>query len=151
MTEGADKQRIIGKPFEKGHSGNIKGRPKKEVCVTSWLKEYAGQLLSKPIDASKLTYAQAAALSAWKAAAKGELDNYNFIIERIEGKTTTTIDMTSKGNELKGTTVFQIINEETKNLVARIERGERTDLAIDNNLPAERGSLPEPTETPLPK
>ena len=137
--------------FKKGQSGNPSGRPKKEVCVTSWLKEYAGQQISKPIDASKLTYAQAAALSAWKAAAKGELDNYNFIIERIEGKTPTTIDMTSKGNELKGTTVFQIVNEETKNLVARIERGERTDLAIDNNLPAERGSLPEPTETPLPK
>ena len=129
MVEKLDKQTNLnrGNPnWKKGVSGNNAGRPKKEVCVTSWLKEYAGQLLSKPIDASKLTYAQAAALSAWKSAAKGELDNYNFIIERIEGKTTTTIDMTSKGNELKGTTVFQIVNEETKNLIARIERGERT-------------------------
>ena len=137
--------------FKKGQSGNPAGRPKKEVCVTSWLKEYASRGITEPADANKLTYAQAAALSMWKKAAKGELPEYSFIADRIDGKTTTTIDMTSKGNELKGTTVFQIVNEETKNLVARIERGERTDLAIDNNLPAERGGLPEPTETPLPK
>ncbi len=70
----------------KGISGNPNGKPKKEYCITSWLKEYSTQLISAPIDPKKLTYAQAAALSAWKAAAKGELDNYNFIIERIEGK-----------------------------------------------------------------
>lgn len=83
---------------------NPAGRPKKEVCVTSWLKEYASQLIAKPIDASKLTYAQAAALSAWKAAAKGELDKYNFIIERIEGKVVLqqAIDLTTKGKEING-------------------------------------------------
>jgi hypothetical protein len=73
-------------PFQKGISGNPKGRPRKEVCITSWLKEFADKSITAPIDAKNLTYAQAAALSAWKAAAKGELQEYNFIIERIEGR-----------------------------------------------------------------
>lgn len=149
MVKGADKQRIVGIPFKKGVSGNPKGRPKKDVCITSWLKEFANKSITAPIDAKNLTYAQAAALSAWKAAAKGELDNYNFIIERIEGKTLTTIDMTSKGNELKGTTIFQIVNEETKNLVARIESGERTNVEANLDIPAERPVLPEPHNTPV--
>ena len=105
MVEKLDKQTNLnrGNPnWKKGVSGNNAGRPKKEVCVTSWLKEYAGQQISKPIDASKLTYAQAAALSAWKAAAKGELDNYNFIIERIEGKITQKTDITTGGEKING-------------------------------------------------
>ena len=54
--------------------------------MTSWLKEYAGQKVTAPIDAKNLTYAQAAALSAWRSAAQGDLAEYNFIIDKIEGK-----------------------------------------------------------------
>ena len=97
----ADKHQIIGIPFQKGVSGNPKGRPRKEVCITTWLKEFADKSITAPIDAKNLTYAQAAALSAWKAAAKGDLPEYNFIIERIEGKSLTTVDVTSKGEALK--------------------------------------------------
>ena len=50
-------------------------------------------------------------------------------------------DLTSGGEPLKITPIYQIINIETQNVLTRIQNGERTDLAIDNNLPAERGSL----------
>lgn len=70
----------------KGVSGNPNGRAPKIVCVTSWLKEYADTKISLQLDVKTLTYAQAAALSAWRAAAKGDLPTYDFIINRIEGK-----------------------------------------------------------------
>lgn len=80
------------RPFKKGEaSGNPEGRPPKPVCVTSWLKEYADHKISEQIDPKTLTFAQAAALSAWKEAAKGDLSQYNFIIDRIEGKVTLPI------------------------------------------------------------
>ena len=89
-------------PFKKGASGNPNGKPAKPICVTSWLKEYANQRIVAKIDPATLTYAQAAALSAWKAAAKGDLAEYNFIIDRLEGKVVQQqqIDLTTKGKGL---------------------------------------------------
>jgi len=124
MSKNADKQRIIGIPFVKGVSGNPKGRPRKEVCITSWLKEFADKSISAPIDAKKLTYAQAAALSAWKSAAKGQLSEYTFIIERIEGKVTQGVDVTSKGNEIKPT--INVVSNTAKVLTEEIIAGEGT-------------------------
>ncbi len=90
------------RPWPVGNHANPNGRPKKEVCVTSWLKEYADKLISEAIDAKNLTYAQAAALSAWKAAAKGELAQYNNIVDRIEGKVGEKLDLTTKGEAING-------------------------------------------------
>ena len=86
--------------FHKGTSGNPNGSPKKEVCVTSWLKEYADQKIAQAVDVKELTYAQAAALKAWQQAAKGDLSQYNFIIDRIEGKVKEKHDISMSG-ELK--------------------------------------------------
>ena len=81
---------------------NAAGRPKKEVCVTSWLKEYADTLATKHLDPQTLTYAQLAALQQWRAAAKGDLASYNFIIDRIEGKVVQAqaVDITTKGKAI---------------------------------------------------
>ena len=142
-TKKADKQHVIGIPFQKGVSGNPKGRPRKEVCITTWLKEFADKSITAPIDARNLTYAQAAALSAWKAAAKGDLPEYNFIIERIEGKAISQIDVTSKGEQLKTNAVFNIVNPDTKILLARLESGEREPrLEPNTNLSSEPERLP---------
>jgi|ERR1035437_3620885 hypothetical protein len=133
--------------FKPGQTGNPNGRPKKQVCVTSWLKEYAATKITKQIDVKNLTYAQAAALSAWKAAAKGDLPEYNFIIERIEGKVINPIDMTSKGNEIKPANIFQIISEETKTILARIENGERTErLETNTDIQPEQPGIPRPDQ-----
>ena len=86
------KQGGFGKPFVKGTSGNPHGRPRLDVCVTTWLKQYADIKQSTKLDEKELTYAQAAALKAWQMAAKGELDSYNFIIDRIEGRVPQKIE-----------------------------------------------------------
>jgi hypothetical protein len=112
---------------------NLAGRPPKAVCITSWLKEYAAQQISTPIDPKNLTYAQAAALSAWKLAAKGELASYNFIIERIEGKVAQGVDVTSKGNELKASPIIQVVDVATRELYLN---GRRTLSEADNDLQA---------------
>ena len=100
MTKEIDKQSNLkrGNPaWVKGVSGNKNGRPKKVVCVTSWLKEYADKKISDSIDIKQLTYAQASALSAWKNAVKGGLAEYNFIIDRIEGKVKDKVEVSGEG------------------------------------------------------
>jgi hypothetical protein len=93
----------------------LNGRPKKEVCVTSWLKEYASSKITNPIEAKNLTFAQAAALQTWKAAAKGDLESYEFIINRIEGKLPLKVDsdikITQNMKELTDEQLIEIINE----------------------------------------
>ncbi len=115
-----------------GKSGNPNGKPKKEVCVTSWLKEYAEQGIAKPVDASKLTYAQAAALSIWKKAAKGELPEYNFIIERLEGKVPQAL-VGAGGGPIKSETTIKVISENAKKLTEEIIEGKGTEIAVPDN------------------
>ena len=50
-------------------------------------------------------------------------------------------DLTSGGEPLKITPIYQIINIETQNVLTRIQNGERTDVEANNNLPTERGGL----------
>ncbi len=91
--------------FKKGEIHNPNGRPKNEACITSCLREFAYQLLTMKVDASKLTFAQAAALKHWQQAVKGDLDTYKFIAERTEGKVGDSLDLTTKGESIKQTYV----------------------------------------------
>jgi hypothetical protein len=66
-SETTARQRGPGKPFEKGQSGNPGGRPRNEVSLTHWLREWGG-----------MTSAQAAELCATyakelRAAKSGEM------------------------------------------------------------------------------
>jgi hypothetical protein len=82
--------------YAKGESGNPGGKPPKAVCITSWLKEYADRNSTIQIDSKNLTFAQAAALSLWRNAAKGEVNSYNVIADRIEGKAMQAIELSGK-------------------------------------------------------
>jgi hypothetical protein len=60
------------------------------------------------------------------------------------------VDVTSKGNELKQTPIFNIINPDTRILLQRLESGEREPqlaggpprMELNNNIPQEPISLP---------
>jgi hypothetical protein len=112
---------------------NPNGRPPKLVCVTSWLKEYADKRISDNIDPKALTYAQLAALSAWRAAAKGDLSQYNFIIDRIEGKVTASVDVTSKGKEIQQAPVINVVSDNAKQLTEQILAGKGTECATPDH------------------
>ena len=75
---------------------NRNGRPIKNVCITSWLKEYADQKITKIVDTKTLTFAQASALNMWKEAVKGDLQKYEFIVNRIEGKIADKLEVEDK-------------------------------------------------------
>ena len=130
MAQEIEKQRLgsrgRGNPnWVKGVSGNKNGRPLKTVCITSWLKEYADKKISAPVDAENLTFAQAAALSAWKAAGKGFLPEYSFIIDRIEGRVTDKVDVTSGGQPIKAE--ITVVSEKAKKLTEEIQDGKGTE------------------------
>ena len=101
--------------WTKGVSGNAGGRPKKEICITSWLKEYATQKIKSVteiktmVTQGKLTYAQMAAMMAWNKAAQGDLDEYEFIINRIEGKLKDSVDLTMRNDNVEDLTTAELM------------------------------------------
>jgi phage terminase small subunit len=65
-------------------------------------------------------------------------------LNKMDGIYTERIDITSQGNELKPTVIFQVINIETQNNLTRIQNGERTEpLEINQCIPDEQRSLPQ--------
>lgn len=95
MSELVDKQRKNkkkqprGRGWPKGQSGNPKGRPRKEVCITSGLKEL---LLSVPPitdkngNANKRTGVELVTLAWLQGMLKGNPVLIKEALERIEGK-----------------------------------------------------------------
>lgn len=70
--------------WQKGQSGNPAGRPRKEDCITSLLKE---QLIQpKPLDSDGRTWAQCVVAALLQAATEGDVRAAGLILERTEGK-----------------------------------------------------------------
>jgi hypothetical protein len=82
--------------FQKGQSGNPKGRPK--VNLTSILREHLQKEV--PDDEAKRTYGEAIVDEAVKKAAAGDLKAIEMLWSRLEGKPEQTIELTS-GNYLR--------------------------------------------------
>lgn len=72
------------KPWQPGQSGNPKGRPKKNVCLTSLLKEELQKI--NPQDKQKRTWAQLIILATMKLALKGNAAALKEVWDRIDGK-----------------------------------------------------------------
>jgi len=93
--------------FPKGTSGNPKGRPKKENCLTSLLREllegdpnqvrkrWKGVKSGK----RKMTGAQNLAIALYNKAVAGDLKAIQMIYERTEGKVPQPLEHTGNGGE----------------------------------------------------
>ena len=91
-----DKQRdnnlggVTGKGWMPGQSGNPNGRPKKDVCITSLVKE----LLEQDAGEGK-TYAQLVAEAIVKLSttpdARGHVPTVKELLDRLEGKVTQPV------------------------------------------------------------
>ncbi len=67
----APPRRVVGRPFEKGVSGNPGGRPKKDRALTAALE----RVVSKTVLAEKV----------WEAALAGDTAMQRYIYDRIDG------------------------------------------------------------------
>lgn len=88
----APKRAATGKPFEKGQSGNPKGRPPKGQATADILRAI-GDL---KYQGGEVTFRERAARVLWEQAAKGDLHALQWIVERTEGKVPNTVE--AEGN-----------------------------------------------------
>ena len=84
MPDKQGKNRGESTRWQKGQSGNPAGRPRKEDCITSVLKEQLAEV--KPRDPHKRTWAQCVVAALLRAATAGNVRAAGLILERTEGK-----------------------------------------------------------------
>lgn len=82
-----DKKNMPGKNtrFKPGQSGNPKGRPKKELCVTDILREQS-KIRDVQTEEGKITRAEAIAKRLWLMAMEGDIAALKYIYDRLDGK-----------------------------------------------------------------
>lgn len=86
------------KPWKPGQSGNPKGRPRKNVCLTSLLKEEIKK--ANPQDKKKRTWAELIVIATMKLAIKGNPAALREVWDRIDGKAKDTVPNDDKPFQL---------------------------------------------------
>ena len=128
MTDSLDKQaENKGKPhrWQPGESGNPNGRPKKEACLTSLLKEELDRIPTieqDGFDGKGKTNAWWIIRKAVIEARSGDKAAREIAWERAEGKVTIQIG----GDEDKPIYVLSVPSEQGRKDVKRVMEGERT-------------------------
>lgn len=91
--------------FKKGETGNPNGRPKKDKCITDLI----GEILAQPCDyilpgvpIGQKTWAELLAWAILLSAVKGNTTSQTEILNRREGKVKDLVDLTTKGESIKG-------------------------------------------------
>ena len=102
-------------PFKKGQSGNPNGRPKGVLNSKTILERFLSieKKMQNPLNNTieNLSIAELLTLKQIANAMNGDLSAYKEIIDRLEGKSQSKVDVTTDGKEIKGT-VFQWGNEQ---------------------------------------
>lgn len=121
----AVKQRVIGKPFEKGKSGNPGGRPPKLNCVTTCLAE----LLAGDPDKVKAkwnkqgqTGAMMVAVALLAKMKHGDTAAIHEGLDRVQGKVTDHTDVTTNGESLNKP-VVEVVSVQAKEATEAIISG----------------------------
>jgi hypothetical protein len=79
-------------PFQKGQSGNPAGRPRNEQTITTVLRRL---LLEKEDGKAR---AEHVAISLIRLARAGDVNAIKLVFERIDGKVTEPVDVTTDGH-----------------------------------------------------
>ncbi len=90
LKQGFQKGNKHGNRWKLGESGNPEGRPKKENCITSLMKNdmesIPALLPDRSINKQKLNWAQIIKNTLMFAAASGQADFMRMVLNRLEGK-----------------------------------------------------------------
>lgn len=95
--------RLKGKGWKPGQSGNPKGRPKKEICITSLVKEHlekeakqhGRELLNE--DGTKKTWSQIVAEALVAHFIKGNPTAIKEVLDRVDGKVPDKLEASGPG------------------------------------------------------
>ena len=98
-SKGGTPQNLI--PFKKGQSGNPKGRPKKLPQLDKLLDQVLGVENNEKSEAEKILR------SLLTRAKKGDVRAAEILLDRAYGKPKQAIDLTTNGESIHTTVVFQ--------------------------------------------
>ena len=156
MTTQSDKQQSLGnlQPkkylWEKGKSGNPSGRPKKEKCLVNIIEQYLNMTPEQLANENKKPNLDI----GHHIAIKYVLDchqNPNHtdkMMDRLYGQPQSAVDVTTKGNEIKSSRIYNIINPETRILLEKLDNVGRVEPHTD--IQPEPQQLLEPAISPEP-
>ena len=135
-TKNAVKQRVVGKPFIKGQSGNPGGRPPRITCVSSLLTELikgnADKVKAKWLKETKcqLTGGMTVAWAIYSKMTRGDLTACQLGLDRVEGKVTERIDTTTNGESLNHP-VVEVVSAAAKSATEAIISGKGVEQCIN--------------------
>ena len=82
--------------FKPGKSGNPKGRPPKEYCLTDILKDQ-GNLEDVESGDKKISRKQAIAQKLWAMAMSGDVQAMKYLYDRVDGRPRESVDVNNTG------------------------------------------------------
>lgn len=100
----------VGKRWKKGVSGNPRGRPKKQDCLTSLLKEEINKIC--PADREQRTWKQLIVLATLQLTLKGNATALKEVWERLDGKILQTEKVQLEGSEAQKVTIKVVYDDE---------------------------------------
>jgi hypothetical protein len=151
MADNTDKQsnaKSYLKSWKPGQSGNPAGRPKKEKCIITMIEQYlvmSPEQLKEVAKNESLDLGHRIALNYVFDCHK-DPKHTDKLLDRLYPQE-TKVDITSKGEQLKSSAVYNIINPETKVLMERLENVGRVESNTD--LQPEPKQLSEPAIPPV--
>jgi hypothetical protein len=104
----------LGKKWEKGISGNLKGRPKEAILT----REIRAQL--NDVRADGKTNAQAIVESMIERAVKGDVRAADLIFNRVEGRVLQSVDLSVNTDWMRTVEQFDISEAELMNEVREL-------------------------------
>ena len=137
--------------WQKGQSGNPNGRPPKERTLVTHIERYlvmTQEQLKTEAAKLNLTIAQYLAVK-YLLDCSTHPTHTDKLMDRLYGAAQTAVDVTSKGNEIKQSRIYNIIVPETKLLLEKLEHEGRMEPHPD--ISPEPKQLSQPAVQTLPE